>query len=140
MHVGPYSGAPKQPASVVVTVAVQRIVHRCVCVATAVVPRDIRVRHRIVCGLVRTHGADDEQLEKIGSEHVPVVVVILLAVLAAHDETADASVSEESLVHGKVRQIFLYGEPLLRIEWLAGFDRVEGGRGVGGVTGEGIRR
>jgi len=89
---------------------------------------------------VRADGSVHEQLQQVCAQHVPVVVVILLAVLAAHDETADASVSEESLVHGKVRQIFLYGEPLLRIEWLAGFDRVEGGRGVGGVTGEGIRR
>jgi hypothetical protein len=67
------------------------------------------------------------------------VVVVLLAVLAAHDEPADTAVAQQCFVDSEVRQIFLYGQPFLRIEGLARLDGVEGGRRVGGVSGERIR-
>lgn len=125
---------------VVVTVAVQCVVHRRVGVAAAVVPGDVCVGNRVVRRLVWTHGSVDEQLQEVGPKHVPVVVVVLLAVLAAHDETTYSSVSEKCLVHGEVSKIFFDGEPFLRVEWLSGLDRVESGRWVGGVSGERIRR
>lgn len=87
-----------------------------------------------------TNSAVDQELEKVGSQHVPVVVVILLAVLAADHESANTAVSEECLVHREIGEVFLDGEPLLGVQRLAGLDCIEGGRGVGGVTGEGIRR
>lgn len=88
---------------------------------------------------MRAHGAVDEQLQQIRTQHVPVVVVVLLAVFAAHDESTDTAVAEECLVDSEVRQVFFYGQPFLGIERLAGLDCIEGGRRVGGVSGERIR-
>lgn len=82
----------------------------------------------------------DQQLEQVRSKHVPVVVVVLLAIFAAHDETANTAVAEQCFVDGQISQILLDGKPLLRIQRLSRLDSVEGGRWVGGVTGERIRR
>lgn len=117
----------------------QGVVHGSICVSTAVVPGHVGFGNRIVGRLVRADGAVDEELQQVGSEHVPVVVVVLLAVFAADDEAADASVGEQGFVDGEVGQVFFHGESLMGIEWLARFDRVEGCGRVGGVAGEGVR-
>ncbi len=86
---------------------------------------------------MRAHGAVDQELEEVGTEHVPIVVVILLAVFAADDETADPTMRQQRLVHGEVGQIFLHGETLVGVEWLARFDRIESCGRVGGSPAKG---
>lgn len=88
---------------------------------------------------MRAHGAIDQELEKIGTEHVPIVIMILLAVFAADDESADPAMRQQRLVHGEVGQILFHGETLMGIEWLTRFDGIESCRRVGGVAGEGVR-
>ncbi len=56
---------------------------------------------------MRADGSVHEQLQQVCAQHVPVVVVILLAVLAADYETADTAVSEECLVNSEVSEILL---------------------------------
>ncbi|MDF2894858.1 MAG: hypothetical protein K0Q46_1644 [Rhodococcus erythropolis] len=126
--------------SAVETVAVHRLVHRRVGVSTAVVPRDICLRHRVVGRLVGADGSVHEELQQVCAQHVPVVVVILLAVLAAHYETADAAVSEERLVDGEVSEILLDRLAFVGVEWLARLDGIESRGGVSWVAGEGIWR
>lgn len=47
---------------------------------------------------------------------------------------------QQGFVDGEVGEIFLDREALMRIQRLTGLDRIERGRRVGGVSGEGIRR
>jgi IMP dehydrogenase len=89
---------------------------------------------------VRTDGPVDQQLQQIRAQHVPIVVVILLAFVAADDETANSFVGQQGLVDGQVRKIRLDGGPLLRIEWLTRFQGVERRRRIAGIVGERVRR
>lgn len=47
---------------------------------------------------------------------------------------------QQGFVYGEVCEIFLDREALMRIQRLTGLDRIERGRRIGGVSGEGIRR
>ncbi|BCN50238.1 hypothetical protein RE9416_35390 [Prescottella equi] len=67
------------------------------------------------------------------------MVVVLLAIVAAHHESADAAVAQECFVHREIREIFLHCETLVGIERLTRLDRVERSGRVGGVTSEGVR-
>lgn len=89
---------------------------------------------------MRPNRAVDEELKQVCPQHVPVVVVVLLAVLAAHHEAADATMSEESLVYGEVSEIFLDCLPFLGVEWLTRLDGIECRGRVSGVAGKGIWR
>jgi hypothetical protein len=84
-------------------------------------------------------GAVHEELEEVGPEHVPVVIVILLTVFTAHDEATNPAMGQQSLVYGEVGQVFLHSESLVGVEWLARFDRIESCGRVGGVAGKGVR-
>ena len=89
---------------------------------------------------MRTHCAVDQKLKKVGAQHVPVVIVVGVAVIAAHHQTADATVGQERLVDREICQIGLHRGTLLRIEWLAGLKGIKSRRRVGRVIGEGIGR
>ncbi|GHP16192.1 hypothetical protein RN2511_009280 [Rhodococcus sp. NKCM2511] len=65
--------------------------------------------------------------------------MVLLAVLAAHDESTNTAVAQECLVDSEVSQVLFHGQSFLGIERLAGLDCIEGGRRVGWVSGERIR-
>ncbi len=68
---------------------------------------------------------DGEELQQVGAQHVPVVVVVLLALVAADDEPANALVRQEGLVHGQIGQIRFDGYAFLRIQRLSRLDRIE---------------
>ena len=89
---------------------------------------------------MRTHGAIDEKLEQVRAQHVPVVIVILFAVLARHDQTADAAVGEQCFVHREIGEVFFDCEAFLQIERLTGLELVECSRWIRGVTRKRVRR
>src|ERR1700730_347052 len=68
------------------------------------------------------------------------MVVVLLAFVAAHHQTANSLVRQQRLVHCQVCEISLDRGPLLQVQRLPWLDGVEGRRGVARVIGERIRR
>jgi len=81
-----------------------------------------------------------QQLQQVGAQHVPVVVVILLAFVAGDHQAADPSVREQCLVDGQIGKIGLHRHPLLRVQRLRGLDVVEQRRGIARIVGERIGR
>ena len=73
---------------------------------------------------MRADGPVDEQLQQICPQHVPVVVVVLLALVAAHDKPANPLVRQQSFVNGQIREVGLYRESLLLIQGLSRLDGV----------------
>ena len=51
--------------------------------------------------------------------------MVLLALVAADDQPANALVRQEGLVHGQIGQVRFDGYAFLRIQRLSGLDRVE---------------
>ena len=86
------------------------------------------------------HGAVDQQLQQVGAQHIPVVVVVLLAFVAGHHQAANSFVRQQCLVNRQVGEIGLDRGPLLRVQRLAGLDFVERRRRVTRVIGERVRR
>ena len=89
---------------------------------------------------MRTHSAVDQQLQQVGAQHVPIVVVVLLAFVAAHHQTANSLVRQQRFVHRQVGEIGLDSGPLLRVQRLARLDCIKRRRGVARVIGERIGR
>lgn len=89
---------------------------------------------------MRADGAVDKQLQQIGTQHVPVVIVVLLALVAAHYKSTNSLVRQQSFVYGQIGQVGLDGHPLLLIEGLARLDCLQCGRRVTGVVGKRIGR
>ena len=144
------SGAPQLQRSTHMsglTCQVQRIAPRnssafvaevmvCVGVTAAVVPCHIRVGTRIDRRFVRTNRAVDQKLQQVGAQHVPVVVVIFLAVVADHDEAANSPVGEQRLVDGEIGEILLDREPFALVQGDAGLHRIQHRSRITGVVGE----
>src|SRR5882757_7583769 len=89
---------------------------------------------------MRTHSTVDQQLQQVGAQHVPIVVVVLLAFVAAHHQAADSLVSQQRLVYRKVCEIGLDRGPLLWVQRLARLEGIKSRRGVARVIGERIGR
>ena len=89
---------------------------------------------------MRADRAVDQQLQQVGAQHVPVVVMVLLAFVAAHDQAANSLVRQQCLVNREIGQIGLDRGPLLRVQRLPGLQGVERSRGVARVVGERIGR
>jgi hypothetical protein len=89
---------------------------------------------------MRPHGAVDQQLQQIGPQHVPVVIVVLLAFITADHKSANSLVRQQRFVYRQIGQVGLHRGALLRVKWLPGFEGVERSRGVARVIGERIRR
>ncbi len=87
---------------------------------------------------MRAHGAVDEQLQQVGAQHVPVVVVVLLTFVAAHHQATNTFVCQQGLVDRKVGEVGLDRGALLRIQRLARFEGVKRRRRVAWVVGERI--
>lgn len=87
---------------------------------------------------MRSDAAVHQQLQQVCPQHVPVVVVVLLAVVAAYDESADTAVCQKCLVYSQICQICFDGEPLLMVQWLAWLDGFECGRRIAGIVGKRI--
>jgi hypothetical protein len=87
---------------------------------------------------MRADGAVDEQLQQICAQHIPVVVVVLLALVAAHDKPANSLMRQQSFVNGQVGQVGLHRHPLLGIQGLSRLDGVQRRRRVTGVVGKRI--
>ncbi len=125
--------APRGSAAFVVVVAG-------VGVAAAVVPGDVGVGARVDGRLMGADGAVDEELDQVRAEHVPVVVVVLVAVITHDDEAPDAAVGEQRLVDGEVGQVFFDRQPLVLVQRDARLHAVQCGSGVARVVGERVRR
>ena len=117
-----------------------RFVERGVGVSPAVIPRDVGVRFGVVGRLVRADGAVDQQLQQVGPQHVPVVIVVLLTLVAAHHESANSLVRQQGLVNRQVGQVGLDRHSLLLIQGLSRLDGVQRRRRVAGVVGERVGR
>ena len=89
---------------------------------------------------MRAHGAVDQKLKKIGAQHIPVVVVVGVALVAADHEATDAALGQECLVYREVGQVGFDGGALLGIKGLTGLKRIEGGRRIARVVGKRVRR
>ena len=89
---------------------------------------------------MRADGAVDQQLQQVGAQHVPVVVVVLLAFVAAHHQAANSLVRQQCFVDGQIGEIGLDRGALLRIQRLARLDRVQRRRRVARVVGERVGR
>jgi hypothetical protein len=87
---------------------------------------------------MRADGAVDEQLQQICTQHVPVVVVVLLALVAAHDKPANPLVRQQGFVNGQVGQVGLHRHSLLLIQGLSRLNGVQCRRRVAGVVGKRI--
>lgn len=81
--------------------------------------------------------AVDQQLQQIRAQHVPVVVVILLAFITANHEAADSLVGQQCLIDREVGEILFDRDPLLRVERLTRLDRIERGRWIVGSSANG---
>jgi hypothetical protein len=86
------------------------------------------------------HGAVDQQLQQIGPQHVPVVIVVLLALVTAHHQTANSLVRQQCFIDCKVGEVGLDRGAFLRVQRLAGFQSVECSGRIARVIGERIRR
>ena len=118
----------------------RRFVERGIGVPAAVVPRDVGVGLGVVGRLVRTDRAVDQQLQQVGAQHVPVVIVVLLAFVAAHHQSANSLVRQQRLVDRQIGQVGLDRDALLRIQRLARLDGIQRRRRVARVVGERIGR
>jgi len=65
---------------------------------------------------VRSHPAGFEQLLQAGSEQLPVVIVLLSAVGAVHDDAAYSAGSQQSLVDGQITQVSEQASSLVVIQ------------------------
>lgn len=74
---------------------------------------------------MRTNGAIDQQLKQVCPQHVPVVVVLLLAVLAGNHEAAHPTVDKQCLVDGKVGKVLFDRVAFLGVQGLTGLQGVE---------------
>lgn len=86
------------------------------------------------------HCSVDQKLKQVGAQHVPVVVVVLVALIAADHQTAEPPVGEQCFVDREIGQIGLHRGAFLRVQWLAGFQSVQRRRRVTGVVGERVGR
>ena len=89
---------------------------------------------------MRTDRAVNKKLKKVGAQHIPVVIVVGVAFVAAHHKAADAAMGQQCLVHRQVGQIGFDRGALLGIQRLAGLQRVQSRRRVTRVVGEWIGR
>lgn len=85
-------------------------------------------------------GAVDKELQQIGPQHVPIVVVVLLTFVAADDETANSLVRQQRFVHREIGEVGFDRRPLVRIQRLARLDGVERRRRIVRIVGERVRR
>ena len=88
---------------------------------------------------MRTYAAVGQKLKKVGAQHIPVVVVVLVAVVAAHHQTADALVRQQGLIDREVGQVRFDSGTFLGIQRLAGLKRIQSSRGIMRVVGERVR-
>src|SRR6516225_11409343 len=86
---------------------------------------------------MRTHGAIDQQLQQVRAQHVPVVIVVLLALVAAHHQSTNPFVRQQGFVIG---EIGVDRHALLLIQGLAWLDGIQRRRRVAGVVGEWVGR
>lgn len=89
---------------------------------------------------MRAHRAVDEELKQVGAQHVPVVVMVLVAVIAAHHQAADALACQQRLVDGEVSEVGFDGGAFLRVQRLARLQSVQRRRRITRIVGERIRR
>jgi len=89
---------------------------------------------------VRTDSAIDEKLKKVGAQHIPVVIMVLLTLVAAHHQTANPAMGQQRLVDREVCEVGLDRRALLRIQRLTGLQSVEGSRRITRIVGERIWR
>ena len=66
--------------------------------------------------------------------------VILLTLVAAHHQSANALVRQQRLVYGQIGEVGLDGHSLLLIQGLAWLNSFQRRRRIAGVVGEGIGR
>jgi hypothetical protein len=66
--------------------------------------------------------------------------MVLLAFVAADHQAANALVGQQSLIDREIGQVGLDSDALLRVQWLAGLDRVERSGRITWVVGERVRR
>ena len=89
---------------------------------------------------MRADRAVDQQLQQVRAQHVPVVIVVLLAFVAAHHQTANSLVRQQCLVDRQIGEIGFDGDALLRVQRLARLERVERRRRIARVIGERVGR
>ncbi|GAB19717.1 hypothetical protein GOEFS_094_00160 [Gordonia effusa NBRC 100432] len=68
------------------------------------------------------------------------MIVIVVAVFAHDDETADTAPGQQRFVNSEVGEIFFHSEPLGGIEGYARLDGVERHGWIARVVGKGVRR
>ena len=81
-----------------------------------------------------------EQLQQVGAQHVPVVIVVLLALVAADHEAANSLVRQQCFVDGEVCQIGFDSGAFLRVQRLPRLQGIERRRRIARVVGERVRR
>ncbi len=118
----------------------RRLVERSVGVPAAIIPGDVGIRFGVIGRLVRTHGAVDQQLQQVRAQHVPVVVVVLLTLVATHHQSANTFVRQQCLVNRQVGQVGLDRHPLLGVKRLTGLHVIQRRRRVAWIVGEWIGR
>lgn len=67
---------------------------------------------------MRAHPAGFEQLLEAGPEQLPIVVVLLGAIGAVHDDSAYSARSQQCLVYGQIAQIREQTGPLVVVQLL----------------------
>ena len=86
---------------------------------------------------MRAHGAVDQELKQVGPQHIPVVVVVFLAFVAAHHQAADSPAGQQGFVDGQIGQVGLDRDTFLRVQRLAGLECVKLRRRVMGSSANG---
>ena len=89
---------------------------------------------------MRADSAVYQQLQEVGAQHVPVVIVVLLTFVATHHKSANSPVRQQSFINSQIGQVGLDCDPLLLIQRLTWLDGVQRRRRVTGVVGKRIGR
>lgn len=84
--------------------------------------------------------AVDQKLKQVGAQHIPVVVVILVAVVTAHHQAADSPVGQQCFVDREIGQIGFHSCALVRVQGLAGLQSLQRSRRVTRVVSERVGR
>ena len=86
---------------------------------------------------MRADSAVYQQLQEVGAQHVPVVIVVLLTFVATHHKSANSPVRQQSFINSQIGQVGLDCDPLLLIQRLTWLDGVQRRRRVTGSSANG---